>query len=197
MAVPTKPPTAPETKLLKSWPWGVCNCLSIKHSEPKGTMSPLLWASVYGLGRYIRSILHSTKRVCEKTSTLHIISQADILPPECCLHSSVKPKNAFFPDNLLNNIYWACESACFILQPTMAYEHSTQECGEQWQVHLILTSSNGTTTKDSVAPALHPVRIESCCVILLSPDIPMNVFPQKSLAALSKKKYLARKVSKL
>lgn len=39
--------------------------------------------------------------------------------------------------------------------------------------HLILTSSNGTTTKLSVAPALHPVKIESCCVILDSPVKPI------------------------
>lgn len=50
---------------------------------------------------------------------------------------------------------------------------------------LILTNSNGTTTKLSVAPALQPVKIESCCVILVSPDNERYVFPQKSFAALS------------
>lgn len=36
----------------------------------------------------------------------------------------------------------------------------------------------------TVAPALHPVRIDSCCVIFFSPDSSRYVLPQKSLAAL-------------
>jgi hypothetical protein len=52
------------------------------------------------------------------------------------------------------------------------------------QTYLILTSSKGTTTKLSVAPALQPVKIDSCCVILVSPDRERYVLPQKSFAAL-------------
>lgn len=37
------------------------------------------------------------------------------------------------------------------------------------ETYLIFTSSNGTTTKLSVAPALQPVRMERDCVILASP----------------------------
>jgi hypothetical protein len=51
-------------------------------------------------------------------------------------------------------------------------------------MYLILTSSNGTTTKLSVAPALQPVMMASCLVISASPDSDLNVFPQKSFAAL-------------
>jgi hypothetical protein len=54
---------------------------------------------------------------------LHIIKWADVPPPECRLHSSVEPENAFLSNNLFNNIYWARESACFILQPAINYEH--------------------------------------------------------------------------
>lgn len=50
--------------------------------------------------------------------------------------------------------------------------------------YLILTSSNGTTTKLSVAPALQPVTMESCLVISGSPVRVLKVFPQKSFAAL-------------
>ena len=68
-------------------------------------ISPLLLASWYALGRYIQSILHSTKSVYyEKTSTLRVIGQADLSPPECCLHSGVETKKAFVSDNLLNDI---------------------------------------------------------------------------------------------
>ena len=52
------------------------------------------------------------------------------------------------------------------------------------ETYLILTSSNGTTTKLSVAPALQPVMIESFLVISASPVMVLNVFPQKSFAAL-------------
>ena len=72
--------------------------------------------------------------------------------------------------------------------------------------HLILTSSNGTTTKDSVAlktaqkiqrhgdlrrrydpyPAAQPVTMESCWFIFFSPESPRKVLPQKSLAALGR-----------
>ena len=50
--------------------------------------------------------------------------------------------------------------------------------------HLILTSSKGTTTKLSVAPALEPVRMASSWFILVCPVSCMYVFPQKSFAAL-------------
>lgn len=56
--------------------------------------------------------------------------------------------------------------------------------------YLILTSSNGTTTKLSVAPALQPVMIESCLVISASPARVLNVFPQKSFDALSRDHYV-------
>ena len=49
---------------------------------------------------------------------------------------------------------------------------------------MIFTSSNGTTTKLSVAPAAHPVAIASCCVIFFSPESARNCLPQKSFAAL-------------
>lgn len=51
--------------------------------------------------------------------------------------------------------------------------------------HLILTSSKGTTTKLSVAPALQPVMMDSCRVISVSPDNFLKVVPQKSFAALN------------
>jgi len=70
--------------------------------------------------------------------------------------------------------------------------------------YLIFTSSNGTTTNDSVAlennrkfrdvgdlracinsyPAAKPVMIESCWLIFFSPESSRKVFPQKSFAAL-------------
>jgi hypothetical protein len=53
-------------------------------------------------------------------------------------------------------------------------------------MYLILTSSKGTTTNDSVAPAEQPVRIDIRCVIFDSPVRFKNVLPQKSLAALAK-----------
>lgn len=36
-----------------------------------------------------------------------------------------------------------------------------------------------------MAPALQPVTMESCLVISASPDQVLNVFPQKSFAALT------------
>ena len=50
--------------------------------------------------------------------------------------------------------------------------------------YLILTSSNGTTTKLSVAPALEPVRMAISWFIFVCPESPKKVFPQKSFAAL-------------
>jgi len=61
---------------------------------------------------------------------------------------------------------------------------------QEQRAYLILTSSNGTTTKLSVAPALQPVMMESCLVISGSPDSVLNVFPQKSFAALSRDRYV-------
>ena len=55
-----------------------------------------------------------------------------------------------------------------------------------YAIHLTLTSSNGTTTKDSVAPAEKPVNIDSGWVILESPLMLRYVLPQKSFAALAR-----------
>ena len=50
--------------------------------------------------------------------------------------------------------------------------------------YLILTNSNGTTTKLSVAPAAHPVYIETDWLIFFSPVKDKNFLPQNSFAAL-------------
>jgi hypothetical protein len=47
-----------------------------------------------------------------------------------------------------------------------------------------LTSSKGTTTKLSVAPAEQPVRIDSGWSIFVRPDRRCHVLPQKSFDAL-------------
>jgi hypothetical protein len=59
---------------------------------------------------------------------------------------------------------------------------SNQQRGKS--TYLIFTSSNGTTTKLSVAPAAQPVYIEIDWFIFFSPDKDKNVLPQKSFAAL-------------
>ena len=78
----------------------------------------------------------------------------------------------------LNVLALSCSlSHALSAQPQHRYSRDSR-------THLILTSSNGTTTKLSVAPALDPVRIASSCVIFFCPVSFRYVLPHQSLAAL-------------
>ena len=91
------------------------------------------------------------------------------------------------PHDLLHDVDRPSELTRLVLKPgSRRVQPRTNDVNKRRHdaTHLILTSSNGTTTKLSVAPAAHPVAIASGWSIFFRPVSARNCLPQKSFAAL-------------
>ena len=109
--------------------------------------------------------------------------EENTIPPERGFHAGVQTEQAFVPNYMTQDIQGSSKGTFLILE-SRGKAFSKKLRVTELDAYLILTSSNGTTTKLSVPPALQPVKIDSFCVISFSPVSLLYVFPQKSFAAL-------------
>ena len=97
-----------------------------------------------------------------------------------------RTEQALAPDYLLHDVNRPSELTRLVLKPGRSGDQprAIDANNKRNATYLILTSSNGTTTKLSVAPAAHPVATASDWFIFFCTESARNCLQQKSLAAL-------------